>query len=67
VRLGHVLLREKRFVEADAESRAGLDILTKKSGSSVTWIQTARDDLAAEHDSLQHPVLAASAREGSKR
>jgi eukaryotic-like serine/threonine-protein kinase len=67
VRLGHVLLREKRFVEADSESRAGLDILTKKSGSSVTWIQTARDDLAAEHDSLRRPVLAASARERPKQ
>jgi eukaryotic-like serine/threonine-protein kinase len=59
VRLGHVLLRERRFAEAQSESRTGYDVLTKKSGSSVTWIQTAREDLATEHDSLQHPVLAA--------
>ena len=65
VRLGHVLLRERRFAEAQSETQAGYDVLTKKSGSSVTWIQTAREDLATEHDSLQHPVLAAGA--GSKR
>ena len=67
VRLGHVLLREKRFAEAESESRAGSDILAKKSGSSISWIQTARDDLSAEHDSLQHPQLAASARAASKQ
>ena len=67
VRLGHVLLREKRFAEAGSESRAGYDLLTKKSGSSVTWIQTAREDLAAEHDSLQRPELAAKAHDGRKQ
>ena len=67
VRLGHVLLREKRFAEAESETTAGYDILTKKSGSSVTWIQTARDDLAMERDSLNSPLLTASAREGQKR
>ena len=67
VRLGHVLLREKRFAEAASESQAGYDILTKKSGSSVTWIQTAREDLATEHDSLQHPQLTAGARPQPKQ
>jgi tetratricopeptide (TPR) repeat protein/predicted Ser/Thr protein kinase len=67
VRLGHVLLRAGRFAAADSESRAGLEILTKKSGSSVSWIQTAREDLATEHDSLQHARLASSDRVGLKQ
>jgi len=67
VRLGHVLARELRFAEAEAQSRAGYDILTKKKGSSVTWIQTAREDLATEYDSLRRPDMAAMVRSELKQ
>jgi hypothetical protein len=59
VRLGHVLVREKRFAEAENESRAGYDILMKNGSSSVSWIRTAREDLAIEYDSLKRPEMAA--------
>jgi len=58
VRLGHVLVQEKRFAEAERQSRAGYDIVMKKASSSVTWIQTAREDLAIEYDSLGQPGMA---------
>jgi tetratricopeptide (TPR) repeat protein len=67
VRLGHVLLREKRFAEAESESRTGYESLTKKGNSATSWIQTAREDLATEHDSLQHSVLAARSRSTLKQ
>jgi len=58
VRLGHVLVQEKRFAEAERQSRAGYEIVMKKASSSVTWIQTAREDLAIEYDSLGQPGMA---------
>jgi tetratricopeptide (TPR) repeat protein/predicted Ser/Thr protein kinase len=67
VRLGHVLLRERRFADAESESRAGYDILTRKGNSATSWIQTAREDLAIEHDSLLHPAMAATVRSASKQ
>ncbi|MDB4910077.1 MAG: hypothetical protein JWO39_900, partial [Gemmatimonadetes bacterium] len=67
VRLGHVLVREKRFAEAEPQSRGGYDILTKKGNSSTTWIQTAREDLAIEYDSLHRPDMAASFRSAPKQ
>ena len=59
VRLGHVLLRERRYADAEHESRAGYEILMTKASSSVSWIQTAREDLAIEYDSLRWPDTAA--------
>jgi eukaryotic-like serine/threonine-protein kinase len=67
VRLGHVLLREKRFADAESASRAGYDILTAKGNSATSWVQTAREDLAIEHDSLQHPAVAVTVRSASER
>jgi len=58
VRLGHVLVQQKRFAEAERESRAGYEIVIKKASSSVTWVRTAREDLAIEYDSLGQPALA---------
>lgn len=59
VRLGHVLVRERRFADAERESRVGYEILMKKASSSVSWIQMAREDLAIEYDSLSRPEMAA--------
>jgi serine/threonine protein kinase len=58
VRLGHVLVQERRFPEAESRSRAGYEIVMKKASSSVTWIQTAREDLAIEYDALGRPEMA---------
>jgi serine/threonine protein kinase/tetratricopeptide (TPR) repeat protein len=59
IRLGNVLLGERKYAEAESESRAGYDILAKQTSPSVTWLQVARTDLAAELDALREPEQAA--------
>jgi serine/threonine-protein kinase len=58
IKLGRVLLRESRFKEAEAASLTGYEILSKQANPSVTWLQQARQDLAAIYDALQEPEKA---------
>ena len=53
VRLGHVLLAERRAAEAERETQAGYDILVRKSPPPVTWLDNARQDLAQEKASAR--------------
>ncbi len=46
VKLGRTLTREHRYADAEPESLAGLEILTKQANPSVSWIKSARQDLA---------------------
>ena len=48
-----------RFAEADRESRAGYEILAPQLNPTVSWLVSARADLAAANDSLRRPVEAA--------
>ena len=59
VKLGRSLLRQGRFAEADRESRAGYDILAPQLNPSVSWLVSARADLATANDSLHRPAEAA--------
>ena len=59
MKLGHVLLRERRFAEAQVESQAGYDILVKQTSPSLGFLKNARKDLVAEFDTLGKPQLAA--------
>jgi serine/threonine-protein kinase len=55
IKLGRALLRERRFADAQVETRAGYDILVKQANPAMSFLQNARKDLAAEYDSLgQH-------------
>ena len=65
IKLGHVLMREGRYAEAVTETRAGYDVLSKQSDPTVSWLQVARKDLAADYDSLGHPGQAAQFRPDS--
>ena len=58
IKLGRVLLRENRFKEAEAATLTGYEILSKQANPSVTWLQQARQDLAAIYDALQEPEKA---------
>jgi eukaryotic-like serine/threonine-protein kinase len=55
VKLGRALLGQHRYAEAQTESLAGYQILSKQTNSSVSWLQTARKDLATEYDALHQP------------
>jgi tetratricopeptide (TPR) repeat protein len=59
IRLGTALVGQSRFVEAQAESLAGYEILSKKTSPTIKWLQTARKDLASEYAGLHQPELAA--------
>src|SRR5450432_2173694 len=59
VKLGRTLLREKKFKDAEVDTRAGYEILIKQSSSSSSFTRAARKDLAAEYDALNRPQEAA--------
>ncbi len=62
IKLGRTLLRQNRYAEAEAETRAGYDILVKQMDLKVTWLVSARKDLAEEYDALKQPEQAAKFR-----
>jgi serine/threonine-protein kinase len=55
IKLGRVLLRQRRFAESEAELLAGYGILAAQATPSVSWLQSARTDLAAVYDALGRP------------
>jgi eukaryotic-like serine/threonine-protein kinase len=59
IKLGRTLLRQNRYVEAEAETRPGYEILFKQMDLKVTWLVNARKDLAEEYDALKQPEEAA--------
>ena len=59
IKLGRSILRQKRFAEAERESREGYEILTPKLNPAVSWLVSARSDLATAYDSLHRPADAA--------
>jgi eukaryotic-like serine/threonine-protein kinase len=62
VRLGGVLFRDKRYSDAEAESRAGYELLMKQSTPPARWVQTARNDLLSEYDAMDQAEKAAKIR-----
>ncbi len=62
VRLGGVLLRDKRYSDAEGESRAGYELLMKQSTPPARWVDTARSDLLAEYDAMDQSEKAAKIR-----
>ncbi|HVU49246.1 MAG TPA: serine/threonine-protein kinase [Polyangia bacterium] len=64
VKLGRALLGERRYGEAEAQSRSGYEILQKKAvARSIDWLQWARADLAAEYEALGRPEEASRFRQ----
>ena len=54
-----ILLLHKKYKDAEAESRAGYEILNKQSSAPQRWIQNARTDLLHEYEALTQPEMAA--------
>ena len=59
VKLGRALLRERRFAAAVQESAEGYRVLSTQTSPTVSWLVSARTDLAAALDSLGRPEQAA--------
>lgn len=62
VKLGSTLLRDRRYSDAETESLAGYDLLLKQSTPPARWVETARNDLAAEYDAMNQAEKAAKIR-----
>ncbi len=56
LRFGHVLLAAGRPVDAEAQSRAGYEILLKRPDPPAIWMTMARQDLAAAYRALGRPA-----------
>lgn len=59
IRLGRVLVRQKRWAEAREQSLAGYRIVSEQAQPSVSWLNGARTDLVAASEALGDPVGAA--------
>ncbi|MEP7366181.1 MAG: tetratricopeptide repeat protein, partial [Acidobacteriota bacterium] len=62
IKLGRTLLRQKRYNEAERETSAGSTILLKQVNPSVSWLNSARTDLAEIYDAQHQPQKAAELR-----
>ena len=59
LRLGRTLLRERRYGEAESHLLTGYEIIGKQTSPSISWLQTARQDLVTLYDESGHPEKAA--------
>jgi len=62
IKLGRSLLRQKRYDEAETETFAGYGIVSKQAAPTVSWLTSAREDLAAIYDARHEPKKAAMMR-----
>ena len=58
VRLGHTLVLERRFADAEKELTTGYGILKSQTSPPATWLGMAQTDLVAVYDSLKQPEKA---------
>jgi eukaryotic-like serine/threonine-protein kinase len=50
IKLGHALVRQRRYAEAEPEIVAGYTIVAKQAAPTVSWLKSAREDLAAIYE-----------------
>jgi serine/threonine protein kinase/Tfp pilus assembly protein PilF len=55
VRLGHALVLEQKYQEAEGHLLAGYQVLLKQPGPQASRIQNARNDLVAVYEALNRP------------
>ena len=53
IKLGRTLLRQNRFAEAENQTHAGFDSLSKQMDPTVSWLRSARKDLVAEYTGMR--------------
>jgi serine/threonine-protein kinase len=59
IKLGRTLLRQNRYAEAEAQTRAGYDTLVTQMDPKVSWLASARKDLVEEYGALKQSDQAA--------
>ncbi|MEO8598182.1 MAG: serine/threonine-protein kinase [Candidatus Solibacter sp.] len=62
IKLGRALVFEQRYREAERYSAAGYRDLAKQASPSVTWLQSAKQDLVTIYEALHEPEKAAAYR-----
>ena len=62
IKVGRALLRQRRYAEAEVESRAGYDIVRKQTSQSISFLTAARTDLVAEYEALHQSDKASAIR-----
>jgi len=67
IKLGRTLLRQNRFAEAENQTHAGFDSLSKQMDPTVSWLRSARKDLVAEYTGLNQPEQAAKFQEATAK
>jgi hypothetical protein len=55
VRLGHTLVLEHRYADAEKELTNGYGILKAQTNPPASWFNLARNDLVAVYDTLKQP------------
>jgi len=58
VRLGHTLVFERRFADAEKQLTTGYGILKSQTNPPATWLGMAQTDLVAVYDTLKEPEKA---------
>ena len=58
IKLGRTLVREHRYADAEPESLAGYDIVSKQANPQVSWLKSARQDLVTIYEALKQPEKA---------
>jgi tetratricopeptide (TPR) repeat protein len=58
VKLGHALVNEKKYVEAEGHLLSGYEILTKQANPQVSYLRNARTDLVTAYAALNQPEKA---------
>jgi len=58
IRLGRVLLLQRRYAEVESESLAGYEILMKRTSSPERWLKMAREDLVTAYEAQKQPEKA---------
>jgi serine/threonine-protein kinase len=67
IKLGRTLLRQNRYADAETETRAGFDSLSKQMDPTVSWLRSARKDLVAEYTGMNQPEQAAKFKEAAAK
>jgi serine/threonine-protein kinase len=63
IKLGRTLLRQKRYTEAESQTRAGYNTLVGQMDPKVSWLKSARQDLVEEYSALNQVDQAARFRD----
>ena len=58
IKLGHALLLQNRYREAEAETRSGFNIVTGQTNPQRSWLEIGRRDLRAIYVALNEPEKA---------